>query len=377
MVCDETELALLALPPDMSCLVVETRTPVITKDAAIIAAQYRIIRFKGCVMIEVHEPYAHFIPLTREHFTQIAYRLLGWTRPSHMNSVFTHLSYTAQDLSANDHLLLLGNLADTKADLTVWDMDRLEVRSDVLPQDCVRRSPYSMKRHGSEPVQFIMQLAGGDQGVYDDIMQSLAPLVMAKKPEGIIWWIGDDVNGKSVLMDALYHIFPDQLASITNKRLAGGRVTRYLNGNLGNVVDSDSGQVEDVHIYRSLAKHQSFNIHQYHSQNGLEIQGNIHHIFSAHKAPRFSRKSWSTHWRTFTVPFSQKIEGNPTRTLADEFFGQLIAEMCSYANRIKLQGYRYEWSATTLNTKDDNRAIETSKSTTFSPLLSPKGEFIW
>jgi hypothetical protein len=344
VVCDETELALLALPADMSCLVAETLSSDIAANAAIIAAQHRIIRFKGRTLIGVYEPYSHFISLTKEHFEQIARPLLGSVRQSHLNGVFAHLSYTAQDLSANDRLLLFGNLANTKATLTVWDMDTLEVRSDIAPEDCVHRSPYTMKMNVSLPIPFIMQLACGDSGVYDDIMQSLAPLVMALKPEGIIWWIGEGVDGKSALMDALHRLFPDQLASITNKRLAGGRVTRTLNGNLGNIVNADNGQVADVHIYRSLAKHQNFSVHNYHRQDGLEVQSNIHHIFAAANAPRFSRKSWSTQWRTFTIPFSQQIESDLTHFLTDEFSGQLIAEMCRYAQIIKQQGYRYEWS---------------------------------
>jgi hypothetical protein len=377
MVCDETELALLALPADAAYLAVEPSKPVIVTDAATIMARYRIIRFRGRAMIEVYEPYPHFILLTTEHFTEIATPLLGWVRQSRLNDVFDYVTSTAPDLTCNNRLVLFGNLADTKASLTVWDMVTLEARSDITPTDCVRRSPYSMKKHGRLPIPLIMQLAGGDEGVYDDIMQSLAPLVMALKPEGVIWWVGADAQGKSILMDALRRIFPDQLASITNQRLAGGRVTRILNGNLGNIVESDSGQVQDVGLYRSLAKHQSFGVHQYHSQNGLKIHGNIHHIFSADSAPRFSRKSWSTRWRTFAVPFSQQIKSDPTSILTDEFFNQLIAEMCSYANRLKRQGYRYEWSAATLDAKHDNSVVETNKLTTLSPLLSPEGELIW
>ena len=361
MVCDETELALLALPADMNCLVAEPCTPVIPKDAAIIAAQHRIIRFKGCLMIEMHEPYAHFISLTREHFTRIAHQLLGWARPSHMNGVFAHLRYTAQDLSANDHLLLFGNLADTKADLTVWDMDTLVVRSDVLPQDCVQRSPYSMKRHDNGSLPFIMQLSGNEQSLYDDIMQSLAPLTMAQKPDGVIWWIGDGTNSKSMLMDALFSIFPDQLSSLTVKQLVGGRSnTPLLNGMLGNIAKDDNGQVKDVELYRTISKHHDFNVHKYHSQDGLEVQGNVHHIFSADNAPTFTKKSWSTQWRTFTVPFNEQNESNLPYTFTPEMFGQLIAEMCVYANHIKRQGYRYEWSATTLAAK--NRKLDIAPS---------------
>lgn len=102
MICDKTELALLALPADMNCLVVETRTPVIAQGAAIIAAKYRIIRFKGRAMIEVHEHYSHFVPLTREHFTQIARSLLGWIKQSHLNDVFEHVIEAAQSQMAGE-----------------------------------------------------------------------------------------------------------------------------------------------------------------------------------------------------------------------------------------------------------------------------------
>lgn len=356
MMCDKTELALLALPPDMRYLVVESPTPVIAKNAATIAASYRIIRFKGRAMIEVCEPYAHFIPLTREYFTHIANQLLGWVKQSHINNVFAYVISTVPDLSCNDRFVLFGNLADTKTDLTVWDMDTLEVRSDIAPQDCVRRSPFSMIRRGNEPIPFIMHLAGGDEGMYGDIMQSIAPLIMTMKPEGAIWWVGDDDSGKSVLMDALYRIFPGQLVGITNKRLAGGHITRNLNGKLGNIVDSDNAQVEDVGIYRTIVKHQTFRVHNYHRQNGLEIQGNTHHIFSAKSVPTFTKKTWSTHRRTFAIPFSQQIQDTLAPTFTDEFFSQLITEMCSYANRIKSQGYRYDWSAATLAAKTDYSA---------------------
>ncbi len=358
MVCDETELALLALPADMNCLVAEPLSSNIATNAAIIAARYRIIRFKGSVMIEVYQPYSHFIPLTMEHFNRIVPPLVGWVRQSHLNAIFEYLTSTAPDLSHHDRFVLFGNLADTKASVAVWDMDTLEVRSNIAPENCVRRSPYRMKTNGSLPISFIMQLAGGASGAYDDIMQSLAPLVMALKPEGIIWWTGEGVDGKSALMDALHQLLPDQLANITNKRLAGGRVTRTLNGNLGNIVDGDNGQVADVHIYRSLAKHQSFYVHNYHRQDGLEIQGNIHHIFAAYNAPCFSMKSWSTQWRTFAIPFNQQLESSLEHILTDEFFGQLIAEICRYAQIIKRRGYRYKWSgaASAAHEASPNRA---------------------
>lgn len=352
MTHDKTELALLALPSDMNCLVAEPLSPDIAANAAVIAAQHRIIRFNDCLMIEVLEPYPHFIPVTREHFVDVAYPLLGRVKRSHLNNVFDHLSYSALDLRNNDHLVLFGNLADPNARLSVWDMDRLVIRADIAPEDCIRRSPYSMQysptTYSDSPIPLILSLAGDDMGLYSDIMQSLAPLIMLKKPVGVIWLVGGDANSKSILLEALNKIFPDQLSSLTFKQMIGGRSnTLQLNDMLGNVAEDSDSRVTDTVIYKSIGTHQDFQIHKYHSQHGAEVQGNVHHIFSASNYPTFSTRGQSVDWRTHVIPINQQFDSSRTHTLTDSLLSQLIVEMCHYAKQLEMQGYCYDWSATT------------------------------
>jgi hypothetical protein len=202
-----------------------------------------------------------------------------------------------------------------------------------------------------------MSLAGNDSGLYDDIMQSLAPLVMDKKPDGVIWWVGDGANGKSTLMDAIYRIFPGQLASLTVKGLVDGRDAPMLNGVLANVVkESSEGRVDDTERYKAIGTHEGFRVHKFHSQDDILIRGNLHHIFSANSVPIFNDKGWSARRRTFVVPFKQVFQSDPTfeeRTFTPEFFGELIMEMCRYARKLRDQGYRYKWSAQTLGAKEE------------------------
>lgn len=381
MVCDETELALLALPADMNCLQAEPVSSSVELMAAIVSSKYRIVRFHGRAMIELGHPYPHFEPMHKELFREVAIPLLGWVKERHLNHLYDYLISTAQDLSRSDQFIAFGNLSGSKANVSVWDMERLEFRSDISPRDCVWRSPYSVKRHSStgsvRPIQLIMQLAGGDKHVYDDIMQTLAPLVMSCKPEGVVWWVGGDAESKQLLMEAVHRILPNQLAKLDVERLDGGRQMPTLNGKLGNVVQGGSSAVADVSLYRSLAKHQTFGVHKYRSQDGMNIRGNVHHIFSSPHTPTFSRKTWSTQMRTVIIPFSQLTDSSGSPEMTDELHGRLIAEMCSYAVRVRRQGYRYSLSAPVPSAGRDTPAVSASKLTTLSPLFSPTGEFIW
>ena len=349
MTCDEVELRLLALPADASVLVVEPPTSQIDRDIATLLANHRIIQFKGRLMIEVSEPYLHFVPLTKEHYDHIVYPLLSPVKKSYINELFWHLSHKTCDLSGNDHLVVFGSLKSPRVHLSVWDMETLELRDDVLPADCVRRSPYPLKNYSNEPLPLIMWLADNKQDLYDDIMQSIAPLVMIKKPDGVIWWVGGDNDAKATLIEALRRIFPDQLAGLTIQRLNGRRGTLELNGKLGNITE-DSGQVHSTEIYRSIGTHEDFFMHRYHSQDGIYAQGNVHHIFSTSSAPTFNTIDEGILRRTQVVPFAQS-QGYSAHAPTAEFCSRLIAEMCRYAMRIKRQGYSYEWSGATLATK--------------------------
>jgi hypothetical protein len=323
-----------------------------------VASQYRIARFRGRAMLLEEEPYPHFVPLHKERFDRIAYPILGGLSRSKMSDIFSYLANTVEDLSPFDRYILFGSGTSNPQ---IWDTQELRFDPDVDPEQAIWRSPYA----AATPAQpadhprssFVTSLAGGDEELYDDIMQSLAPLVMGAKPDGVIWWVGDGANGKSTLMDAIYKIFPGQLSSITVKRLTDGRDTPSLNGTLANVVkESSEGRIDDTEIYKAIGTHEDFRVHKFHSQDDITIRGNLHHIFSANTIPVFNDKGWSARRRTFVVPFTQRFESDPTferRTFTPEMFGDLIAEMCRYAVRLHEQGYRYKWSAITLGAKEE------------------------
>jgi hypothetical protein len=330
---------------------------------------WRFIRFKRRAMVLIKEPHPHYIPLRKEQFETLAYQLWGGLTRSQVSDMYAYVCSVAPDMSANEHLVCFGVSlleypieADTDISFltnnppSVWSTRDLSWQRDLTVDDCVWRSPHpKMPVPDGARLKFIMDLAGGDEGLYDDIMQSIAPLVMERKPDGVIWWVGNGANGKSTLMDAIYRVFPGALASITVKRLMDGRDTPSLNGQLGNIVkESSEGRVDDTEIYKALGTHENFRVHRFHSQDDLEIDGNLHTIFSANSIPSFNDKGYSARRRTFIIPFNQVFESNPgfeAQVFTPEFFGQFISELCRYAKQIAAQGYRYKWSAKTLAAK--------------------------
>jgi hypothetical protein len=374
VICDETELALLALPADVNCLQAEPVRSSVEAMAAIVLSKHRIIQFHGRAMIDLSLPYPHFEPLKKEPFREVAIPLLGWVKQQHLNHLYDYLVSTAPDFSWSDRFIAFGDLSGSNANVSVWDMKQLEFRNDISPSDCVWRSPYSVNRSEiakkTSPIPFIMQVADGNEDIYDAIMQSLAPLVMTCKPEGIVWWVGGNTESKQQLIEAAHRLLPYQLSRLNFGRLDGGRQMPTLNGKLGNVVYDGTSAVEDVSLYRSLSKHQDFGVHRYRSQKGMNISGSAHHILSSSQAPTFSKKTWSTLNRTVIVPFSQPSRSNWSQELTADFYGQLIAEMCLYAVRIRGQGYRYSVSVAA-------RPTQQNRPKTLPPLRLPKTDFIW
>lgn len=375
----------------------EKQMSIVASNAELLFKQQYIVRFRGRPMILDYAGFPHFVPLHKERFDRMAYPILGGVTRSRMNDVFAYLGSTAEDLTGYEKLILFGVPLDQIANMeieadtdiaslakppSIWDMEELMVRPDQIPAQCVWRSPHRPveldKDAKGRPIKipFIMDLAGNDPDMYDDIMQSIAPMIMSKKPDGVVWWIGDGANGKSTLMDALYRIFPGQLSSITVKRLVDGRDTPSLNGTLANIVkESSEGRVEDTEIYKALGTHENFRVHKFHSQDDVEIQGNLHHIFSANNIPTFNDKGWSARRRTFIIPFGQRFASNPNfeeETFNPKLFGQIISEMCRYAKLIERRGFNYKWSAKTLAAKA-NYDAEASNAEVYAQHLISQG----
>lgn len=338
---------------------------VVEASAGIITSQHQIISFRNRAMWQSREGFPHFVPMTKELFRRVAYPLLGGVSRSRIDDVYAFVENTAPDFTGNEDLVLFGledysdgEFADqgfyhADAETRLWDGAALDW-SDADPAQAIWRSPYAPIEPKGR-IKFIMDLANGDEGVYDDIMQSIAPIIMKKKPDGVIWWVGDGANGKSTLMDALYRIFPGQFASLTVKTLTDGRDTIHLNGNLANVVkESSEGRVEDTEIYKAIGTHENFTTHKFHSQETATVRGNMHHIFSANNIPTFNDKGFSARRRTFIIPFNATFESDPLfeqKTFTAQLFGELIFEMCRYAQRIEKQGFVYKWSGLTMGAK--------------------------
>lgn len=349
MIPDQVERNLLVLPTLLKYPYAELIGNTIEKGVSAVLSHYRIIRFNNRLMVEVDDPYVHFQQIDKN-------QLVGLIRPlipnnvslSRINDIVACISNIVQDLSVNSQFVLFGKIGDKRTQTTVWDMDSLRTRNDVSPNDCVWRSPYVVPTDRTHKPDLVMKLAGGDQELYSDIIQSLAPLLMNCKPLGNIWWAGTDPI-KRLLQEALHLIFPAQLTAITPKRLTAGRLTYLLNNVIGNVVAEECGlRVEDFETCKLIGKREDFFVHKFHSQDGLTINGNVHHIFSVSDIASISNRHNGRCGQTFVVPFNEQINADRTQTISSEFCGQLITEMCRYALRIKQQGYQYEWSNGTL-----------------------------
>lgn len=311
----------------------------------------RIARFKGATIIEED---GRWLDMTSERFAAACYRLFGDGMTKSRVGDLEHLfRSTAQDLSGLSHLVAFGDW--------VWDTRKLAWTTETSAKDCVYRVPYEPVE-GEERIKFIMDLACDDEGVYDDIMQSVAPLLMNKKPTGVIWFLGGGANGKSTLVHLLYRIFGDYLTELTVKQLEDERDTPQLNGKLGNVCkESSEGFVEDTRSYKSIGTHENFSVHKFHSQDMIVIEGNVHHIFSANNIPVFGDKSYGARRRTLVIPFNNRFKPDESfddRTFTDKFIKRFIGEMIKYVVRLHEQNFEYRFSETTqaMKEKYDNDA---------------------
>lgn len=320
-----------------------------------IEAKARIVRFKGTTVLERN---GRWIDLTSDGFAEVCYSIFGPGINKSRIADLEHLFRTSSpDMSHMSSYIAFGD--------KVWDMKKLDWTKEVPAEDCIYRVKYNppegdfsetdlARKDGK--LKFIMELACHEEGVYDDIMQSVAPLIMHKKPTGVIWYLGGGANGKSTLVHLLYKIFGPYLTEITVKQLEDERDTPQLNGKLGNVCkESSEGFVEDTRTYKSIGTHENFSVHKFHSQDMVEIEGNVHHIFSANNIPTFGDKSYGARRRTLVIPFNNRFKPDETfeeRTFTEKFVDSFLTEMIKYARILKKQNYEYKFSDTTAHMKD-------------------------
>lgn len=326
-------------------LVAQEKTPIKQLRAERLRTKHRIARFKGATIIEEE---GKWLDLTSDRFAEACYKTFGEGLNRSAVVDLEHLfRTTAPDMSDKAHFIAFGD--------RVWDMKKLDWTDELAAEDCVYRIPFEPV-DDDKKIPFVMDLACGDEGVYDDIMQSVAPLIMDKKPTGVIWYLGGGANGKSTLVHLLYKIFGPYLTEITVKQLEDERDTPQLNGKLGNVCkESSEGFVEDTRTYKSIGTHESFSVHKFHSQDMVEIEGNVHHIFSANNIPTFGDKSYGARRRTLVIPFNNRFKPDETfedRTFTEKVINRFVAEIIKYAKILEEQKFEYRFGTTTVEMKE-------------------------
>lgn len=351
----------------------EPKVSAVTRNAARATENESIVRVGSAAFYLTRKEipgigrFDRYAPLTKSEFEVMAYTKIGGVSRSAVSDAFQYVIRVAPDVSASLRYILLGQ--------RVWDTVTLDFVRHVPENEVLWRSPYDVIEDDA-PVPFVMQLAGGDEAHYRDIVQSIAAILMHKKPVGVIWWVGSGANGKSSLMDALYRIFPDQLASLTVKALTDERDAPRLNGALANVVkESSEGRIEDTKNYKSIGVHEDFPVHKFHSQDTEIIRGNIHHIFSANQIPSFNDKGHSALRRTFVIPFKERFDPDPTfedRTFVPEMLGHLLWAVIKEARKIAERGYDYKFSPVTVSAKLEYDS-EASNGQEFAKVLKDAG----
>lgn len=325
-------------------------------------AHTRIASFKGDTILERD---GRWVSMSSTLFAEACYQIFGdgvsRSRVADLEHLFRS---SAKSLDSYSHYIAMGE--------RVWNMKTVDWDSTMPREDCIYRLDYTPSDSLAGKIPFILELACGDEGVYDDIMKSVAPLILYKKPTGVIWYLGNGANGKSTLVHLLYLIFNDYLTELTVGQLEDERDTPQLNGKLGNVCkESSEGFIEDTRSYKSIGTHESFKVHKFHSQDMIDIQGNVHHIFSANNIPVFGDKSYGARRRTLVIPFNNRFEPDESfedRTFTRPFIERFLGEMVKYAQLIKKQNYEYRFSATTGAVKDKYDTEANTTETYFSEL---------
>ena len=210
-------------------------------------------------------------PLTEDYFRIKAYELLGVASKKHASMRF--------GITCNLALLTLRNTANISAWATLFGTpERLILRIEIAAEDCVYATRYTPNLE-PEISEFVLDIAKRDDEIYATIMQTIAPIFLAYKPAGVIWWKGQGRNGKTTLAQVIYDLFPGFIANLTIKQIEDERDAPVLNGNLANVVkESSDGYIEDSKAYKSIGTHEDFPVHKFHSQQSVMIDGSLHHI---------------------------------------------------------------------------------------------------
>lgn len=321
-----------------------------------ISSKYRIVRFRGAVL---YYNGGGWEPLSFDEFARICYQVHGAGIRQTQIKDLQHLFFTSSDdLTKYAHYIAM-------PDGQVWNMKKLNFTTDVSPEDCVYTTAI-IPGKGNSHRKWLEEVTLKDKELANDIIRAIAPIFMHKKPFGIFWFLGNGANGKSTTLKALYAIFGSEapythnrwFSQLTVKQIEDERDAPMINGKLGNVcLESNDGHIKDTSGYKNLAEHSTFNVHKFNSQDGVQVDGNVHTIFNANNIPTFADKTQGVRRRTFTIPF--KVNFPQDNTFDEKLFAKkgfladLLGEVLRTTIDIKNNSYSYAFSDQTLLAKQD------------------------
>lgn len=325
-----------------------------------------IINFKNATLIKRNGLYVRMDDAT---FSKAAYDTFGALAKSTISDLEHMVRVLAEDRTELAHLISFGDKVwDTKKlNWTAYDANKTVFASRIEPN-----------QRTEAPLKYLIELAKGDEELAWDMLQGLAPIFMDKKPAGVVWFVGDGANGKSSLLNAMYRIIGHHFGSMTVNAIEDGRDTPRLNGLLANVCrESSEGRVEDSEKYKALGTHEPFEVHKFNSQDGVIIDGNLHHVFNANNIPTFADKTQGSRRRTLIIPFRNTFADNPTfedDTFTDEFLGGLLTLVLEATHVIRDNRFKYRFSEATEMAKADYDASVNSVEGFFNHLMEKKVE---
>lgn len=350
----------------------EQKMTIKQRQAQAIATKYRIVRFRGAVLYRAPEGWE---PLSSDEFARICYQVHGAGIRQTQIKDLQHLFFTSsEDLSSYAYFIAM-------PDGRVWDMKTLQFTDKVAAEDCVYTTSINPGK-GKSHRKWLEEVTLGDTALADDIIKALAPIFMYKKPFGVFWFLGNGANGKSTTLKALYAIFGSPspytynrwFSQLTVRQIEDERDTPMINGKLGNIcLESNDGHVKDTSGYKNLAEHNTFNVHRFNSQDGTEIDGNIHTIFNANNVPTFADKTQGVRRRTFVLPFRASFPQNDTYDeklfAKKDFLPDLLGELLQTTVLLKNNAYDYDFSLQTTRAKESYDEEVNTAETYFEELI--------
>lgn len=342
------------------------------RQAQKIAQKYRIVRFRGAILYRDDKGWE---PLSSDEFARMCYKIHGAGIRQTQIKDLQHLFFTS-----SDDLTKYARYIATP-DERVWDMKKLEFTDKIPAEDCVYTTAVN-PGEGNSHRKWLEEVTLGDKKLANDIIQALAPVFMLKKPFGVFWFLGSGANGKSTTLKALYAIFGSDppythnrwFSQLTVRQIEDERDTPMINGKLGNIcLESNDGHVKDTGGYKNLAEHSTFNVHKFNSQDGAQVDGNVHTIFNANNIPTFADKTQGVRRRTFTIPFKASFPQDNTfdeKLFAKkDFLPDLLGEILRTAVELKKNSYNYSFSEQTQRAKEDYDEEVNTAETYFEELL--------